>query len=219
MQFRVVSGPTGSAKSRVAGSPRRAGAQILHLEELAAHKGSVLGNLPDEAQPSQKMFETRLHSACQRSIRTTGVRRGREPAHRHRADCRTPWSTAIRAAPCVRIEASRAARVDFLLRDYAYFLERPNWLAERLGRLRGLQSNETLAHWLSMIEQQEFRTLVAELLEKHYDPLYQRSQTKNYADYGDAHRRHRRPIAGRHQEAGGGDSGSGELRRRQAQMR
>ena len=34
------------------------GAQVLDLEQLAAHRGSVLGHLPNEPQPSQKMFET-----------------------------------------------------------------------------------------------------------------------------------------------------------------
>ncbi|MFN4149090.1 MAG: tRNA 2-selenouridine(34) synthase MnmH, partial [Rhodocyclaceae bacterium] len=50
--FRVVSGPTGSGKSRLLEALARLGAQVLHLEELAAHKGSVLGVLPDEPQPS-----------------------------------------------------------------------------------------------------------------------------------------------------------------------
>ncbi len=90
---------------------------------------------------------------------------------------------AIRAAPCLRIDARRPARADFLLRDYDYFLSRPQWLVEQLGRLRGLQSNETLARWTTLIEAGEFRTLVEELLELHYDPFYQRSQAKNYADY------------------------------------
>jgi tRNA 2-selenouridine synthase len=93
---------------------------------------------------------------------------------------------AIRAAPCLRVEARRPTRADFLLRDYDYFVARPTWLIEQLGHLRGLQSNETLARWTALVEAGEFRALVEELLEQHYDPLYQRSQEKNYRDYGDA---------------------------------
>jgi tRNA 2-selenouridine synthase len=184
--FQVISGATGSAKSRILEALAAQGAQILHLEALAAHKGSVLGNLPDEAQPSQKAFETRLHSAltaldAQRQVFV-------EAESRRIGSVQLPDALidAIRTAPCVRVEASLAARVDFLLGDYAYFLADPRWLAEQLGRLRGLQSNETLARWLALVEAGDFRSLVTELLEKHYDPLYQRSQAKNYRDYPDA---------------------------------
>ncbi|MGB4347155.1 MAG: tRNA 2-selenouridine(34) synthase MnmH, partial [Burkholderiaceae bacterium] len=60
LQFRVICGTTGSGKSRLLEALARAGAQVLDLEQLAAHRGSVLGNLPAEPQPSQKMFESRI---------------------------------------------------------------------------------------------------------------------------------------------------------------
>jgi tRNA 2-selenouridine synthase len=184
--FRVISGATGSAKSRILEALAVQGAQILHLEEYAAHKGSVLGNLPDEAQPSQKAFETRLHSALTAldPQRTVFV----EAESRRIGTVQLPNALIdiIRCAPCVRIDATVGARVDFLLGDYAYFLADPHWLAENLDRLRGLQSNETIAGWLAMVADGNFRALVAELLERHYDPLYQRSQTKNFRDYRNA---------------------------------
>ena len=185
-RYKVISGPTGSAKSRILEALGRQGAQVLHLEELAAHKGSVLGNLPDAPQPSQRMFETLLLRAIERfdASRPVFV----EAESRRIGTLQVPDALifAMRAAPCLRIEACRPARADFLLRDYAYFLERPQWLIGQLGHLRGLQSNETLARWTALIEAGEFRTLVDALLEKHYDPLYQRSQEKNFRDYADA---------------------------------
>ena len=184
--FRVVSGATGSAKSRVLEALAEQGAQMLHLEVIAAHKGSVLGNLPDEPQPSQKAFETRLHSALSALDPQRPVFVEAESRRIGTVQLPDVLIAAIRAAPCVRIEATLPARVDFLLRDYAYFLADPRWLAEKLGHLRSLQSNETLTHWLALVETGDFKTLVTELLEKHYDPLYQRSQAKNYRDYGDA---------------------------------
>jgi tRNA 2-selenouridine synthase len=184
--FRVVSGATGSAKSRILEALADQGAQILHLEALAAHKGSVLGNLPDEAQPSQKAFETRLQGAFAKLDPQRPVFVEAESRRIGTVQVPDALIAAIRAAPCIRVEATLAARVDFLLHDYAYFLADPRWLAEKLDRLRGLQSNETVARWLALVDAGDFRTLVTELLEKHYDPLYQRSQAKNYRDYGDA---------------------------------
>src|SRR6185503_8955373 len=58
--FRVIHGVTGSGKSRMLRALQAAGAQVLDLEGLAAHRGSVLGGLPERAQPSQKWFESLL---------------------------------------------------------------------------------------------------------------------------------------------------------------
>lgn len=178
--WRVICGPTGSAKSRILEAIDRLGGQVLHLEELAAHKGSVLGNLPAAAQPSQKMFETRLYTALAAldPMRPVYV----EAESRRIGTLQVPDALifAIRAGTCLRIDADRAARVDFLLRDYDYFLTHPQWLVSQLSHLRGLQSNETLAAWTALIEAGNFRALVEQLLEKHYDPLYQRSQDRNY---------------------------------------
>lgn len=183
--FRVVSGPTGSAKSRILEAMARQGAQVLHLEELAAHKGSVLGKLPDEPQPSQKMFESRLLATLEKCDASQPVYVEAESRRIGVLQVPDALIAAIRAAPCLRIDAPRPARADFLLRDYDYFLARPAWLIEQLGHLRGLQSNETLAHWTELVEAGDYPGLVAELLEKHYDPLYEKSQGRNYR-YTDA---------------------------------
>ena len=58
--FRVVCGATGSGKTRILQAIADLGEQVLDLETLASHKGSVLGVLPGQPQPSQKSFETSL---------------------------------------------------------------------------------------------------------------------------------------------------------------
>ncbi|MDP1527188.1 MAG: tRNA 2-selenouridine(34) synthase MnmH [Rhodocyclaceae bacterium] len=184
-QYRIISGPTGSAKSRILEAIGQLGGQILHLEELAAHKGSVLGNLPDAPQPAQKMFESKLFAALQTFDPARPVFAEAESRRIGKLQVPDALINGLRAAPCLRIDASRPARADFLLRDYDYFLQHPQWLIEQLSRLHGLQSNETLDHWTRQIEAGDFPALVADLLENHYDPLYQRSQDKNYR-YADA---------------------------------
>ena len=185
-EYRVISGATGSGKSRVLEALASLGAQVLHLEELAAHKGSVLGGMPGLPQPSQKMFESRLLMAfsgfdAQRPVFV-------EAESRRIGNLQVPTALLdrIRSSPSLRIDASCAARVEFLLRDYAYLLTDPRWLIEKLGFLRGLQSNETLARWTDLVERGEFPCLVRELLELHYDPLYLRSHVKNYAGFQNA---------------------------------
>ena len=181
-QFRVISGVTGSAKSRVLEALGERGAQILHLEALAAHKGSVLGSLPWQAQPAQKGFESQLLVELTRldPLRPVFV----EAESRKIGQLQVPDAliTAIRAAPCHNIEATLTARVDFLLQDYDYAIADPAWILERLGHLKSLQSTETLARWADLVTTGEFPLLVEELLKQHYDPLYRRSQNNNYRD-------------------------------------
>ena len=179
-QFRVISGATGNAKSRVLEALAEQGAQVLHLEALAAHKGSVLGGLPDTPQPSQRWFETLLVTTLAKFDASQPV--FVEAESRRIGVLQVPDALifAMRAASCLRIDAPLEARVDFLLRDYDYFLANPAGLADKLRHLKGLQSNETLERWQEMISAGEFPALFRDLMEKHYDPLYQRSQDKNY---------------------------------------
>ncbi|MBL8478862.1 MAG: tRNA 2-selenouridine(34) synthase MnmH [Sterolibacteriaceae bacterium] len=186
--FRVVTGATGSGKSRLLDALAARGAQILHLEGLAAHKGSVLGNLPWQPQPAQKGFESQLLAALSALDPSQPVFVEAESRKIGRLQVPDVLLESMRRAPTLCIEAPLAARVDFLLRDYDYAVADPTWLLERLGHLKGLQSNETLARWCELVALEDFPTLVAELLAQHYDPLYQRSQANNYASFGDAAR-------------------------------
>ena len=183
MKFRVVSGATGSGKSRLLEALKANGGQVLHLEELAAHKGSVLGNLPGQAQPAQKGFETQLFAALSALDRARPVFVEAESRKIGRLQLPDALLEAIRGAPGLRIEASLPARVKFLLQDYDYAVADPAWLIERLEHLKGLQSKETLERWQELIAGRDFSTLVEQLLTLHYDPLYQRSQASNYNSF------------------------------------
>ena len=183
VKFRVVTGATGSGKSRLLEALAARGGQVLHLEELAAHKGSVLGNLPGQPQPAQKGFETQLFAALSALDLDRAVFVEAESRKIGRLQLPDALLDAIRRAPGLRIEASLEARVEFLLRDYDYAIADPAWLMGRLEQLKGLQNNETIERWRSMIAARDFPALVEELLTLHYDPLYQRSQASNYNSF------------------------------------
>lgn len=178
--FMVLGGATGSAKTRILQAIGRQGAQVLDLETLARHKGSVLGVLPGTPQPSQKWFETELLARLQTLDPTRPVYV--EAESRKIGNLHVPEALirAIRGGACCAVEATLSARVDFLLRDYDYFLADPAWLKRRLAALKGLQSNEVLAAWDTLADAGDWRELVTQLLELHYDPLYRRSQDSNY---------------------------------------
>ena len=183
VKFRVVTGATGSGKSRLLEALAARGAQVVHLEEMAAHKGSVLGNLPGQAQPTQKGFESQLLAALSALDLTRPVFVEAESRKIGRLQLPDALLETIRRAPGLRVEAALQARVEFLLRDYDYAVADPAWLIDRLGHLKGLQSNETLERWQLLIAAKDFPALVEELLTLHYDPLYQRSQTHNFNSF------------------------------------
>ncbi|MRR51504.1 MAG: tRNA 2-selenouridine(34) synthase MnmH [Rhodocyclaceae bacterium] len=182
-RYTVISGATGSGKSRLLEALASEGAQVLHLEALAAHKGSLLGALPNQPQPSQRSFESALLAALEGFDPQRPVFVEAESRRIGAINLPETLISRIRSAPCLRVEASIEARVAFLLQDYAYFLADPAWLLDTITRFQGMQSNDTLARWRSMVDAREFEPLVRELLEQHYDPLYQRSQSRNYTDY------------------------------------
>ncbi len=186
LEFRVLCGSTGSAKTRILQAIGAAGEQILDLEGLASHKGSVLGVLPEQPQPSQKAFETSLYSALSAFDPARPVYVEAESRKIGRLHLPETLIERIRAGKCIEIKATVPARVDFLLRDYDYFFTRPDFLIERLDALRSLVSRETLNGWQDLVRAGEWRQLTGELLARHYDPLYERSQEHNFSGLGTA---------------------------------
>lgn len=53
----VLAGPTGSGKTELLQALERHGQQVLNLEGLANHKGSVFGELGQQPQPSSEHFQ------------------------------------------------------------------------------------------------------------------------------------------------------------------
>jgi tRNA 2-selenouridine synthase len=186
LDLRVLCGPTGSGKTRVLQALAAIGQQTLDLEAYADHKGSVLGNLPGVEQPSQKRFETRIATALGSLDPARPVYVEAESRKIGRLALPTALLERMRASPCVEIVAGIDARLDYLLRDYAYLGDDGDALAGKLASLHGLQSNETLARWKTWANGHTLRPLFRELMTMHYDPLYARSQNGNFLRLADA---------------------------------
>jgi tRNA 2-selenouridine synthase len=185
-KFVVITGRTGSAKSRVLETLAQLGNQVLDLEGLANHKGSVLGGNLESPQPSQKYFETCINQVLKGLSIDEPV--FIEAESRKVGSLQVPDTLLekIRSSPCIRINASISARVAFLQRDYAYMISNPDKLFEKLTHLKSLVGLAQLNEWQNMISNHQWPQLVESLLEKHYDRLYEQSQERNYSLYQDA---------------------------------
>ena len=176
----VVCGLTGSGKSRFLRALADAGGQVLDLEGMAKHRGSLLGDLPHDPQPSQKGFESTLLAAL------GGLDRARpvfvESESRRIGSVQLPDSllASMRAGRCVKLLTPQALRVAILKEDYAHFLRDPAALAGRFERLLPLHGRKTIERWTEAAQSGDFDALVEDLLARHYDPKYARSIESNF---------------------------------------
>jgi tRNA 2-selenouridine synthase len=182
----VIAGPTGSGKSRLLEALAANGAQVLDLEQLAAHRGSVLGDLPDEAQPPQKTFETRIWERLSRfdAARPVYV----EAESKRVGKLRVPevLMERMRQGRCFAIELAGEGRVRLLIEEYDHLIAQPALLVERLEHLAGLHPRERIDRWQAHVAAREWPQLVASLLAEHYDPAYHRSMYRNYRGMAEA---------------------------------
>lgn len=180
----VICGATGSAKTAVLQALATQGEQVLDLEALARHKGSLLGALPDAEQPSQTAFETGIADVLERiSLKRPLFVEG-ESRRIGRLAVPVPLIDRMRDSRCIEIQASVPARVEYLLRDYAYLGQRPDWLAGQLGQLKELHGKDTIATWQQQAMQGQLAPLFEALATRHYDPAYAKSQAAHFRHWG-----------------------------------
>lgn len=171
----LLDGYTGTAKTEILARVGALGGQVLDLESLARHRGSVLGGWDGE-QPAQRGFESALAAALARLDPDRAVLIEAESSKV--GDRLVPpalWK-AMRAAPRLEIVAPAQARAAYLARAYADVTADPERLAGRLEMLRRLRGAEQVAAWQALARAGAFEELAAELMAKHYDPAYRRGR-------------------------------------------
>src|SRR5436190_4303085 len=186
LDYIVVQGPTGSGKSRFLGALREHGAQVLDLEALAAHRGSVLGGLPGAPQPSQKWFESQVLAELQKFDAARPIYVEGESKKTGELQVPEALMARMRASRCLVLEADVATRVTLLLDEYRHYLEDRAALNAQLDCLVALHGRERIGEWKALAAAGRWREFVERLLVQHYDPAYRRSSMKNYPQLIDA---------------------------------
>ncbi|PUE61057.1 tRNA 2-selenouridine(34) synthase MnmH [Limnohabitans sp. Rim8] len=180
LQFKVISGPTGSGKTRLLYALAAEGAQVLDLEDLASHRSSVLGHIPGQPQPSQKRFDTLVWQAL-RSFdpeRPVFV----ESESRKVGNLSIPESLmlAMRESPCFELQLSLDERVALLMEDYNFFVDDKDLFCHRLDALVAIRGKAVVDAWKEQIHTGHIDNVVRELLVLHYDPTYAASMVRNF---------------------------------------
>jgi tRNA 2-selenouridine synthase len=180
LRFVVICGLTGSGKSRLLAALARSGAQTLDLEGIARHRGSLLGDLPGDPQPSQKWFESQLFDALGRLDGSRPVFVESESRRIGSVQMPDALLLQMRIGRALTLVTPLEQRVALLKEEYAHFLSAPASLGACLEPLVELHGKVAIARWEAMAAAADWDRLVAELLETHYDPTYARSLARNF---------------------------------------
>jgi tRNA 2-selenouridine synthase len=171
----LIDGNTGTAKTGVLARLATRGVQVIDLEAMAEHRGSLLGGLAQD-QPSQRAFETRIAVAMAALDPGRPVVVEAESSRIGRLTVPPTLWAAMCAAPRIVLQAPVAARAEYLVAAYADVIADPERLAGLLQPLRQYRGHAVVEGWLAMLARGAHRELAVALIGEHYDPAYAKSR-------------------------------------------
>jgi tRNA 2-selenouridine synthase len=164
----VVSGPTGCKKTLLLHEKFKNGEQIIDLEGLAKHKGSVFGDI-GQNQPTQEQFENDLAYLINNldSNKQTWI----EDESRKIGKIVIPEGLWLQMLPANRIviEKSKKERIEFLLEDYK--LVSNNILIESLKRIQKHLGGERYNYAISLLNNNDRENFCIMMID-YYDKAY-----------------------------------------------
>lgn len=172
----LLDGNTGSAKTELLHLMQAQGVQIIDLEGLANHRGSLFGAMGP--QPQQRGFETALAMELVKLDPRRPVVIEAESSKV--GECRVPpalW-TAMKAAPRIVLNAPLDERAAYLTRAYSDVIADEARLHDILDSLRPYLAAEQVEVWHEQARAGDFRDLARSLMEIRYDPGYLRHRAR-----------------------------------------
>jgi len=176
----LLDGYTGTAKTELLPYLQDIGLQTLDLENLAQHRGSLLGEMPG-GQPAQRMFETMLAQALSRLDPSRPTLVEAESSKIGRINLPPSLWAQMQKAPRLTLTADLADRSHYLARAYADILRDPLTVRERLAPLRHVRGHSIVDHWQSLQDAGDYIGLARALVVDHYDPSYDKSRATHGA--------------------------------------
>lgn len=171
----ILSGMTGVGKTEILALLAAAGEQVIDLEALAHHKGSVLGSLGQPAQYSNEMFENTLFEAWRKLDPSKPVFVENESRRIGNNVLPASFWNQMEQATLMDVQTPKNIRLTRILKEYGHFDKGElaactDKIKKRLGglslklALEALENND-IAQW-------------AEILMDYYDRTYAHSRAK-----------------------------------------
>lgn len=166
----VLGGPTGSGKTVFLKELALLGEQVIDLEALAAHKGSVFGHLGQQSQPTNEQFENDLFHRWQHLDPLRRIWLEDESRMIGKVTLPDPLYQKIATSPLIRLIVDHDERIRRLVDEYAGFDK--GLLSEALHRLNLRLGGSRLNEALVALENNRFDRVAAIVL-AYYDKAYQ----------------------------------------------
>ena len=174
----LISGPTGTGKTRLLHYIKDGGAQILDLEALANHRGSLLGLAPGESQPSQKYFETKLYKEIMQLDFKKPVFIEAESSKIGELQIPQILFKIMKSAPLIEIAMSSQNRAKFLIKEYLYLQSDPQALYKLFDAMIYRHGIKKTDYWRLLADTKNWQELASDLINSHYDPAYKSSSMR-----------------------------------------
>ena len=173
----LLDGNTGTAKTDLLHRVARLGGQVIDLEGLANHRGSLFGWQGE--QPAQRGFETALARAVSQLDPTRPVLVEAESPKVGQLALPPTLLKAMRAATRIVIEAPLEARAAYLVRAYEDVASDRERLEAVIAKLQPMQPKDRIDRWLAMAKDGQLEPLAGELMGFHYDPRYSKMRSRH----------------------------------------
>ena len=177
-QLVILDGNTGTAKTDLLHRMAARGAQVIDLEGLAGHRGSLFGGL-DAAQPSQKSFDSAIAKQLVTFDPARPIFVEAESSRIGKLSLPNVLWSMMQRAPKVRLEASLAERGAYLAATYANIASDRDRLARTLDLLKPYHAADRLKSWHDLATEGRMDELACELAAYHYDPKYARQRARD----------------------------------------
>ncbi len=170
----LLTGNTGTAKTKVLNLIEKRNGQTIDLESLANHKGSVFGS-QGQKQPSQKLFETLIYDKLVNLKTNEPIFVEAESNKIGNLHIPKEFWKLMKSAPQIELSATVEKRAKFLVEEYSEITTDLDLLEKQITSLSTIAGQKIVESWLLMAKNNDFYELVKQLMEKHYDPRYKRS--------------------------------------------
>ncbi len=174
-KLQILGGKTGSGKTALLLGLQAQGLQVIDLEGLAHHKGSVFGHINEEPQPTTEQFENDFFEELRRTDTDTVLLLENESYVIGSVHLPPPLLLQMRAAPLLIIDVPLQARVQRLVKDYTG-TDRQE-LIDACHRIAKKLTEPKLQEVVALLEEDDFETACTILL-GYYDHYYNRGLDK-----------------------------------------
>ena len=169
-QLIVLRGLAGSGKTELLYALQAEGEQVIDLEKLAQHRGSVFGHLGMPPQPAKEQFQNNLADRIDKLDIQRRIWVEEETENIGRVGIPRPLLSKLHQAPVVCLNVSLLQRTQRLWETYKRFSTRD--LQANVQKLSSRLDKAVIKQIMTVLEKRELKQAIGKLL-LYYDQAYQ----------------------------------------------